>query len=58
MTRAGPWRMSLDRRDLCARREPEPPRILAPMAEAPATDNLTARLAQVRDGFKLLADYL
>jgi hypothetical protein len=29
-----------------------------PMAEAAQAENVTARLAQVRDGFKLLADYL
>jgi hypothetical protein len=29
-----------------------------PMAEAAQTESVTARLAQVRDGFKLLADYL
>jgi len=28
------------------------------MAEAASSENVTARLAQVRDGFKLLADYL
>jgi len=28
------------------------------MAEAAHTDNVPARLAQVRDGLKLLADYL
>ena len=28
------------------------------MAEAASTENVTARLAQVRDGLKLLADYL
>jgi len=28
------------------------------MAEGAQTENVTARLAQVRDGFKLLADYL
>jgi hypothetical protein len=28
------------------------------MAEAASTENLTARLAAVRDGLKLLADYL
>jgi len=28
------------------------------MAEAASTENVTARLARVRDGFKLLADYL
>jgi len=28
------------------------------MAEAASPENVTARLAQVRDGLKLLADYL
>jgi hypothetical protein len=28
------------------------------MAEAAQTENIDARLAQVRDGWKLLADYL
>jgi hypothetical protein len=31
---------------------------LAAMAEAAQTENVSARLAQVRDGLKLLADYL
>jgi hypothetical protein len=37
---------------------PRAPFKLASMAEAASTESITARLAHVRDGLKLLADYL